>query len=152
MGGVYKMHHVTVTVFVVVVLKIVSLLVYILSLTFKNSTGVFKGGCAALDMPEWREMIEWRDCWAKQPSQVACISEDLKCWGAWGTTSGHHTTDHLEERGVERGSSWWSSLKGWAWDWEEATVNQMKIGTVSKATLGKLQWDRLEHVWAFSSA
>ena len=29
------------------------------------------------------EQIDWR---AKQPSQVVCFSEDLKCWEAWNTT------------------------------------------------------------------
>ena len=32
--------------------------------------------CTALDMPE---QTDWR---AKQPSQVACFSKNLKCWGA----------------------------------------------------------------------
>ena len=55
------------------------------------STSTFENfyGCAALDMPEWREMTEqihWR---ARQPSHVACFSEELKCWGAWDTTCGH---------------------------------------------------------------
>ena len=36
------------------------------------------------------EQINWR---AKQPSQVACFSEDLKCWGAWDTTCGHKARD-----------------------------------------------------------
>ena len=26
--------------------------------------------------------------WTKQPSQVACISDDLRCWGVWDTISG----------------------------------------------------------------
>ena len=33
------------------------------------------------------------DRWAKHPSQVACISEDLKCWGAWNTTCRHKAKD-----------------------------------------------------------
>ena len=34
------------------------------------------------------------DSWrAKQPSQVACFSEDQKCWGAWDTTCGHKAKD-----------------------------------------------------------
>ena len=46
----------------------------------------------------------------KQPSWVACSLEELKCWGAWNTphkqqSQGHHTINHLEERGVERGST-----------------------------------------------
>ena len=47
-------------------------------------------------------------------------------------SQGHHTTDRLEERGVERGSARRSSLKGR----ERAIVNLTNIGTVSKATLG----------------
>ena len=53
---------------------------------------------------------------------------------------GHQTNDHLEERGVERGSARRSSLKGW----ERANINQTNIGTVSKATLGKLLRDAVE--------
>ena len=45
----------------------------------------------------------------------------------------HHTTDRLEERGVERGSARRSSLKGR----ERAVFSQTNIGTVSKAILGK---------------
>ena len=44
-------------------------------------------------MPEWRktsEQIDWR---AKQPSQVACFSEDLKCWEAWDSTYRHKAKD-----------------------------------------------------------
>ena len=50
----------------------------------------------------------------------------------------HHTIDHLEERGVERGSA----RRYWRTD----------IGTVSKATLGKLLTDRVERIRAFPSA
>ena len=60
-------------------------------------------------------------------------------------SQGHHTTDRLEERGVERGSARRSSLKGR----ERAIVNHTNIGTVSKATLGKLLRDRVERIWAF---
>ena len=48
-------------------------------------------------------------------------------------SQGHHTIDHLEERGVERGSSRQSSFKGR----ERAIVNQTNTRTVSKATFGK---------------
>ena len=44
----------------------------------------------------------------------------------------HCHYDHLEERGMERGSARRSSLKGR----ETAIVSQTNIGTVSKATLG----------------
>ena len=47
-------------------------------------------------------------------------------------SQGHHAFDRLEERGVERGSAWRSSLKGR----ERAIVHHRNIGTVSKATLG----------------
>ena len=63
-------------------------------------------------------------------------------------SQGHYTIDLLEERGAERGSARLSSLKGR----ERAIVNQTNIGTVSKATLGKLPRDRVERIWAFPSA
>ena len=47
----------------------------------------------ALDMPEWREMTEQTDWREKQPSQVACVSEDLKCWGTWDTTCEYKAID-----------------------------------------------------------
>jgi len=62
-------------------------------------------------------------------------------------SQGHHTIDHLEERGVERGSAGRSPLKGR----ERAIVSQTNIGTVSKATLGKSQRDGVERIWAFLS-
>ena len=34
---------------------------------------------------------------------------------------------------------------------ERASVSQTNIGTVLQAMLGKLQRDKLEHVWAFQS-
>ena len=49
-------------------------------------------------------------------------------------SQGHHTIDRLEDSGMGRGSTRRSSLKGR----ERAIVNQTNIGTVSKATLGKL--------------
>ena len=61
---------------------------------------------------------------------------------------GHHSTDRLEERGVERGSARRSSLKGR----ERAIVNQTNIRTVSKATFGKLPRDWVERIWTFPSS
>ena len=55
---------------------------------------------------------------------------------------GHHTSDRLEERGVERGSA----------RRERAIVSQTTIGIVSKATLWKLLKDGMERIWAFPSA
>ena len=46
----------------------------------------------------------------------------------------HHNIDHLDERDVKRGSAGRSSFKGR----ERAIVNQTNIGTVLKATSGKL--------------
>ena len=62
-------------------------------------------------------------------------------------SQGHHTIDHLEERGVKRGSARRSSLKGR----ERGIVNQTNIGTVSKETLGKRLTDVVERIWAFPS-
>ena len=42
-----------------------------LTSTFEESCG-----CAVLDMSESKEMTEQIDWQAKQPSQVACVSED----------------------------------------------------------------------------
>ena len=58
---------------------------------------------------------------------------------------GYHAIDHLEERGVDRGIARRSSFKGR----ERAIVSHTNIGTVSKATLGKLQRDGVERIWAF---
>ena len=58
-------------------------------------------------MPEAREIhpADWR---AKQPSQVARASEDLKCWRAWDAPCGHKAKDITPStawrRGVESGS------------------------------------------------
>ena len=57
-------------------------------------------------------------------------------------SQGHHTIDGLEDRGVERESARRSSLKGR----ERAIVNQRNIGTVPKATLGKLLRDGVERI------
>ena len=65
---------------------------------------------------------------------------------------GHHTIDRLEERGLDREkkrrkNARLSSLKGR----ERVFVNQTNIGTVSKATLGKVPRDGVERIWAFPS-
>ena len=62
----------------------------------------------------------------------------------WAQSQGHHTIDHTEERSMARGSAHQSSLKG-----QERVM--MNIGTVSKATLGKLPRDGVKCVWAFPS-
>ena len=57
-------------------------------------------------------------------------------------SQGHHTTDRLAERGVERGSARRSSLKGR----RRAIVSQTSIETVSKATLVTLLRDVVERI------
>ena len=78
------------------------------------------------------KQIDWR---AMQLSQVLRSSRHY----LHVQSQGHHTIDRLEERGMERGSARRPSLKGW----ERAIVNQTNIGTISKATLGKLLRDRV---------
>ena len=60
----------------------------------------------------------------------------------------HHNIDRLEERGAEKGSGRHSTLRGR----ERSVFNQANIGTVSRATLGRLLRDGAERVWAFPSA
>ena len=59
----------------------------------------------------------------------------------------YHSTDRLKERGVEKGSGRHSSLQGR----ERSVFNQTNIGTVSRATLGRLLRDGAGRVWAFPS-
>ena len=59
----------------------------------------------------------------------------------------HHSIDRLKERGVENGNGPHSTLKGR----ERSVFNQANIGTVSRATLGRLLKDGQERVWAFPS-
>ena len=59
----------------------------------------------------------------------------------------HHSTDRLKERGVEKGSGRHSTLHGR----ERSVFNLANVGTVSRATLGKLLRDGTERVWAFPS-
>ena len=61
-------------------------------------------------------MTEQTDWQAKQPSQVTCVPEDLKMFRSSrhylrAQSQGHHITDHLQERRVERGSAGRPSLK-----------------------------------------
>ena len=63
-----------------------------------------------------------------------------------GTKPGHRTIDRLEETGVGRGRARRSSLKRR----ERAIVNQTNVGTVSKATLGKLLKRGRAHIIGFS--
>ena len=70
-------------------------------------------GCNALNMPKSRDMTKQIDWMAKQPSQVVCISEDLEVLKSfrhylWAQSQRNHTINHLDEKGVERGSTWQS--------------------------------------------
>ena len=60
----------------------------------------------------------------------------------------HHSIDRLKERGVEKGSGRHSTLQGR----ERSVFNQANIGTVSRATLGRMLRDGAERVLAFLSA
>ena len=60
----------------------------------------------------------------------------------------HHSIDRLKERGVKNGSGRHSTLQGR----ERSVLNQATIGTVSRATLGRLLREGVERVWAFQSA
>ena len=60
----------------------------------------------------------------------------------------HHSTDCLKERAVEKGSSRHFNLQGW----EQSVFNQTNIGTVLRATFGRLLRDGTQHVWAFLNA
>ena len=60
----------------------------------------------------------------------------------------HHSIGRLKERGVEKGSGRHSNLQGR----ERSVFNQTNIGTVSRATLGRLLRDGMERVRAFPSA
>ena len=60
----------------------------------------------------------------------------------------HDSTDRLKERGVEKGSDRHSTLQGR----KRSVFNQANIGTISRATLGRLLRDGAERIWAFPSA
>ncbi len=62
---------------------------------------------------EWKEMTEQIDWQAKQPSQVACILNNLKCWEAWDTTCVH------KAKGVTPSITWrreaWKEMMMMSW-------------------------------------
>ena len=60
----------------------------------------------------------------------------------------YHSTGRLKEREVEKGSGRHSTLQGR----ERSVSNQTNIGTVSRATSGRLLRDEAERVWAFPRA
>ena len=60
----------------------------------------------------------------------------------------HRSIDCLRERGVEKGSGRHSALRGL----ERSQFNKTNIGTVLRATLGRLLRNEVERVWAFLRA
>ena len=109
--------------------------------SYSTSTSENSCGCTALNMSEWKEMtkqIAWQE---KQPWQLACVLEDLKCWGVWVTTCGHTAKD------VTLSIAWrrevWKEevLDGLLWKGEK--VNWVREGyhqseNTLKTMLGKL--------------
>ena len=109
-------------------------------------------GSTVLGTPESVGMNGQIDWQALQISHLVCSLAGQRCSEAWGTfsarTSQSISTDRLKERGVEKGSGRHSTLQGR----ERSVFNQTDIGTVSRATLGRLLRDGAERVWAFPSA
>ena len=116
-----------------------------------------KPNCDVLMVDSHLQKLYTGNDWADSQVGKATISEDLKCWGAWDTTSGHtakditlshsqghHTINHLEEM---CGKTRQSSMKGW-----ERYHQLDEHGIVSRATLWKSLTDRVKHVRAFPHA
>ena len=99
-------------------------------------------------MSELRERTKQVDCWANQPSEVACVSVDLTCLGGLDTTCRHNARDITPlvtwRRGMEK---------------EEAPddlsrkniINVANTGTVSNATLGKIMRDGVKGIVLISN-
>ena len=69
--------------------------------------------------------------------------EDLNWHNLRAQCQGHHTINRLEERRRKRQKSKIYLETGSLW------IKNNNIGTVSKATLGKLLRDEVERIWAF---
>ena len=98
--------------------------------------------CPALDMPEWKEVTKQTYWQAKQPSQLAWVSKDLKCWGAWNIPSITWRREVWKEEAFD-------DLLERIWKGHHQLDQHW---TVSKATLGKLLrdgliWARRRHSW-----
>ena len=96
------------------------------------------------------EQIDWQET---QPTREASVSEGLNVLKSLRhhlrpQSQGYYTISHQEERGVRDEALDDLPLKGR----ERAIVNQMNIGTVSEATLGKLPRDGVERILVFPSA
>ena len=62
----------------------------------KTPVGVLSWTCWT--QGKWPSRRDWR---AKQPAQVACVSDDLQCWGVWDTTRAH------KGKGITPSIVWW---------------------------------------------
>ena len=111
--------------------------------------------CAVLDMSESREMTEQTDWREKQPSQMACVSEPLRCSGTRNTTSGHNTkgiTPSIPwKSGLERGSARRSSLEIFLERTRKShsQSDQRWSCFTSGRRWGNFLKDGLKRIWAF---
>ena len=103
-------------------------------------------------MPEWREMTKQTEWQAKKPSQAACFSEDLKCWGAWDTTCGHKAKDITPSIARSREAFKEEAIGDLPWKDERGPLSDEHSGMVSKAMLVKLLSDGVERILAFHNA
>ena len=89
-----------------------------------------------------------------QPSHVACVSEDLKCWGARDTTCGHKATDITASIDWRRETSKEEAIDDLSLNDERgpSSVRRTLELQFSKATLGKLLKNHVERICLFPSA
>ena len=113
------------------------------------STSIFKSscGCTALDTPKRREMTKQTDWWAKQPTKwiaswkVRSVEETKTLpVGTKPRTSHHRSPGGKRCRKRKCQMIFLERMR------EKAIVNQMNIGTVSKAPLGRLLREGVEHI------
>ena len=111
-------------------------------------------GSTVLGTPESVGMNGQIDWQAQQISHLICSLAGQRCSGAWGTFwtwTGQSITALIAWRKEE-----WrkeaADIRSTIQDREGAVFNQTNIGTVSKATFGRLLRDGAERVWAFPSA
>ena len=80
-------------------------------------------GCTALEKPKSRVKTKQTDSQEKQPLHVACISVNLKCWGAWDITCRH------KAKGTTPLTAWWTDAqkevahKGLPWKDEKGPLS-----------------------------
>ena len=91
---------------------------------------------------------DWADrLVGKQPSQVACISEDLNCWGAWDTTCRHKAKDITPL--IWRREVWKEeALDDLPWKDERGSSSMRRTLELFQ----KQCWGNVWEIWAFPSA